>query len=113
MLHDLRLSADAQVPNRLAERLRVRNLVSCRLTDVAAWIHDVHHIGHTDLLEVQPAEPQSVITFASPSADCGSCWPSTMRFIVRERQVELVAASWLVSTLAATRPGSDQLYDRP
>lgn len=29
-------------------------------------------------------EPQSVMTFASPSADCGACW-SSMRFMIGER----------------------------
>ena len=36
-------------------------------------------------------EPQSVMTFASPSPDCGACW-SSMRFMIGERQDESIAA---------------------
>jgi hypothetical protein len=32
-----------------------------------------------------------VMTFASPSADCGACW-SSMRFMIAERQDESIAA---------------------
>src|SRR3954468_8602042 len=46
-----------QVPNRLAERLRVGNLPPGRLTHVAARIHDVHLVSHANLLEVHTAEP--------------------------------------------------------
>ena len=74
-----------QIPNRLAERLRVGNLPSGRLTYVAPRIHDVHLVSHANLLEMHaakpplqvravgcPVEPQSVMTFASPSAECAA-----------------------------------------
>src|SRR6187549_3056455 len=45
-----------QIPNRLAERLRVGDLPSGRLAYVAARIHDVHLVGHANLLEVHAAK---------------------------------------------------------
>src|SRR3954452_1189864 len=35
-------------------------------------------------------EPHSVITLASPSADCGACWPS-MKSMIGQRHDESVA----------------------
>src|SRR5207249_3953813 len=61
-------------------------LITTQPSIVSRWLTSANSASNL-------VEPQSVMTFASPSADCGACW-SSMRFMIAERQDESIAAPW-------------------
>src|SRR3954451_8723260 len=55
-------------------RLNIPTLITTQPSIVSRWLTSANSASNV-------VEPHSVITFASPSADCGACWPSMSSMI--------------------------------